>query len=130
MTFTLTHTEFTEDGIFGELTDSAGKLYLVTLEHSYDNLPKLYDGTFTCVKGVHRLHDNIPFEAYEITGVNGHTGILFHIGNYNADSDGCVLLGIDKGDKMITHSAIAFSKFMGLLEGQQTFTLIVKSSVE
>lgn len=128
MTFTLIHNDFTPDGIFGELTCDKGNLTVQTLEHSYDMKPKLYDGTFTCVRGIHRLHDNIPFEAFEIQGVKGHTGVLFHIGNYNADSDGCVLVGMDRSGNMITHSAIAFSKFMGLLDGQSSFTLIVKST--
>lgn len=128
ITLTLTRTDFEEYGIMGELVDNAGKLSLSTLEHSFDNKPKLYDGTFTCVRGVHELHNAVPFETFEITGVRGHTGILIHVGNYNADSDGCVLVGMDRNDEMITHSTIAFSKFMGLLDGQSTFTLIVKST--
>lgn len=126
MTLTLARTDFTPDGIFGELIDDKGKLSLVTLEHSFDGKPKLYDGTFTCVRGVHRLHNNIPFQTFEIKGVKGHTGILFHIGNYNKDSDGCVLVGMERSGKMITHSSIAFSKFMGLLEKESSFTLVVK----
>jgi len=129
MTLTLTRTDFTPDGVFGELVDDKGKISLVTLEHSYDNKPKLYDGIFTCVRGVHRLHNNIPFQTFEITGVKGHTGILFHIGNYNQDSDGCVLVGMECKDKMITHSSIAFSKFTSLLDGLDSFTLVVKSTV-
>jgi hypothetical protein len=131
MTLTLTRKDFREDGIFSELTDDKGNSLAVTLEHSYDSKPKLYDGTFTCVKGIHRLHDNVPFEAFEVTGVTDHTGILFHVGNYNKDSDGCVLLGTDIADsdqgRMVTHSMIAFSKFMAMLENDQTFTLIVSS---
>lgn len=127
ITLTLIRKDFTNDGIFGELIDEKGKLSLATLEHSYDNKPKLYDGVFVCKRGIHRLHDMIPFETFEITGVQGHSNILLHIGNYNKDSDGCVLLGTDRKDKMITHSVIAFSKFMGILDNQQTFTLIVKS---
>lgn len=127
MRFVLTRKDFTPDGIFSELTDDRGKLSLVTLEHSFDNKPKLYDGTFTCVRGIHQLDHGGPFETFEITGVQGHTGILFHIGNYNKDSDGCVLLGMDRNDTMIEHSAIAFSKFIALTEGLQTFTLVVTS---
>lgn len=131
MTLTLTRKDFREDGIFSELTDEKGKSLAITLEHSYDNKPKLYDGTFNCVKGIHRLHNNVPFETFEITGVKGHTGILFHVGNYNDDSDGCVLVGTDVKDpgeiRMVTHSLIAFSKFMGLVEKLSSFTLIVKS---
>lgn len=127
MTFTLTRKDFTPDGIFSELTDDKGKVAFITLEHSFDNKPKLYDGVFTCVRGTHRLHDNIPFSTFEITGVQGHTGILFHVGNYNKDSNGCVLVGMNRQDSMITHSVIAFSKLMSFLESVDTFTLTVKS---
>jgi hypothetical protein len=131
MTYTLIRRVFREDGIFSELFDDKNNSIAVTLEHSYDNKPKVYDGTFTCIKGIHRLHDNIPFDAFEITGVNGHTGILFHVGNYNKDSDGCVLVGTDVQDtdsgRMVTHSMIAFSKFMAGLEGVSSFTLVVTS---
>ena len=127
MTLRLIRKEFSETGIYGELTDDKGKINLCTLEHSYNNEPKLYDGTFTCIRGVHTLHDGIPFETFEIKGVKDHTGILLHKGNYNKDSEGCVLLGMDRDVDMITHSAIAFSKFMGFLDGQNNFTLIVSS---
>lgn len=127
MTLTLTRDEFTADGIFSTLSDDKGKLVLSTLEHSFDNLPKIPDGTFTCMRGTHQLKHGGPFETFEICGVAGHTGLLFHQGDYNADSDGCVLVGMDKEGTMITHSAIAFSKLMGFLDGLQTFTLIVKS---
>ena len=129
MTLTLTRTDFTPDGIFGELVDDKGKLSLVTLEHSYDNETKLPDGTYTCLKGIHKLHDNVPFEAYEVMNVPGHTGILLHVGNYNKDSNGCILLGMERDGIMIKHSMIAFSKFMGLLEKEESFTLIVKGKV-
>lgn len=127
MILTLTRKDFTSEGIFSELTDSTGKLSLYTLEHSYNNKPKLYNGTFNCVRGTHRLHNNIPFITFEITGVAGHTGVLFHIGNYNNDSDGCVLLGMERTGNMVTHSTIAFSKFMALLGNAQSFDLIVTS---
>lgn len=127
MTLTLVRKDFSEDGIYGELHDDKGKLSLVTLEHSYNKKPKLSDGTYTCSRGIHRLHNMIPFDTFEIEGVKGHDDILFHIGNYNKDSEGCVLVGIDRGDKMIKHSAIAFSKLMAHLEKLQNFTLIVKS---
>lgn len=131
MTLYLKRQEFREDGIFSHLEDAKGNFLFVTLEHSFDMKPKVYDGTFTCVRGVHRLHNLVPFETFEITGVSGHTNLLFHVGNYNDDSDGCALVGMetaqsDKG-QMVTHSMIAFSKFMSLLDGQQTFSLVVSS---
>ena len=132
MTLTLNRKEFREDGIFSELIDESGKIIAYTLEHSYNCKPKLYDGEFTCIRGMHRLegmaHD---FETFEITGVSGHTNILFHTGNTNADSAGCVLLGTgvyqdSMGIKELTASRIAFNKFMDLLQGIDSFQLVVQ----
>lgn len=128
MTLYLTRNDFTAVGIFGTIEDDKGKLFLATLEHSFDGKPALSDGTYTCVKGIHRLHNNIPFVAYEIMNVPGHTGVLVHVGNTNADSSGCVLVGIDREHDSIRHSLIAFSKFMGFLNDALNFTLVVKSS--
>lgn len=131
------------DGIFSDLLDEDGTLVAQTLEHAFNAAapgylyqPKLPYGEFKCVRGTHKLHDMVPFWTFEVTGVPGHTGILFHIGNYNADSDGCILLGNhviategpeadSKIVKMITESKKAFAKFMALQEGVDEFTLTV-----
>ena len=63
--------------------------------------------------------------------VKGHYGILFHVGNYNEDSEGCILLGTGFGNtsskgKMITASKQAFKQFMEMLKETDLFTLIVE----
>ncbi len=105
------------DGIFSDLKDESGKVIAVTLEHSYDNKPKIPNGTFTCKRGQHRLHGMTnAFTTFEITGIAGHDNLLFHWGNYNKDSDGCVLVGKSvafvAGSKMITQSRITFDQLM------------------
>ena len=129
---TLRRTAFHEDGIFSdfEFDDAPGR-FCVTLEHSYDCKPKLPAGIYTCVRGTHALHNGIPFETFEITGVAGHKGILFHAGNFNRDSEGCVLIGKDivvdpnSGDEMVTGSKAEFKEFMDRLDGVQSFQLEV-----
>lgn len=128
---------FLHDGIFGELTNEQNVKVASTLEHAYDSgngdgsfKPKLQNGTFTCVKGQHRLeHMKAPFTTFEITGVTGHTNILFHTGNYNEDSNGCVLLGenVQSVGKMhmVVFSKITFTKFMDSLKDVDRFTLTV-----
>lgn len=132
MNLTLNRKAFRDDGIFSELRDTEGNLIAVTLEHSYDKEPKLPLGTFTCKRGPHRLHGMTEdFETFEITGVEGHTDILFHWGNFQKDSEGCVLLGdqIAKngadGCQMILHSRATFARFMELQKGVDTFQLVV-----
>lgn len=131
MTFQLVRRELTEDGIWSDLLDESGKLVAKCAEHSYNSQPKIYNGTFTCIRGAHQLHGMThQFETFEITGVEGHTNILIHMGNWpQIDSDGCVLLGSsiadsDKG-RMVTNSIVTFEKFMELVEGQDSFSLIV-----
>lgn len=127
MNLKLTRTLFSSQGIFGFLSDESGKKLFNTLEHSYGGKTKIPEGSFTCVRGKHRLHGMTHnFETFEVTGVEGHDGLLFHWGNYNSDSQGCVLIGTDLGKNMITKSLQAFAKFMMLQEGIDSFPLIIE----
>lgn len=119
-----------EDGIFSELCDMEGKVLFRTCEHSYNDKPKVYTGTFKCVRGVHQLHTGPKFETFEITGVSGHSNILFHVGNWQHDSEGCVLVGEaiceSRQGRMVTNSRHAFEEFMKLQDGVNEFTLTVE----
>src|SRR6266481_1747921 len=109
----LIRTDKNYNGVFGILQDSDGNNLAVTLEHSYDGIPKIPNGTFTCVRGSHRLHGMTnDFITFEITGVPDHINILFHWGNYNKDSEGCVLLGKARVGDTITMSRLTFESFM------------------
>jgi hypothetical protein len=132
----LIRTEFREDGIFGHLLDDKGQSIAMTLEHAYQQpdgswAPKIYDGQFICVRGPHRLNGmTADFETFEITGVKGHEGLLFHAGNFDKDSSGCILLGEDivtqaDGSEMVTNSRATFAKFMNGLDGVTEFLLTV-----
>lgn len=128
MDLVLTRKRATEAGIFGVLSTSCGGWSCVTLEHAYptDNgyAPKIPPGSYTCVFGPHMLHSG-PIDTFEITGVPGHSGVLFHYGNTNTDSDGCVLLGrYDAGD-CILKSREAFEEFLRQQSGLTTFQLQV-----
>lgn len=128
MDLVLRHYSKREAGIFG-IIDTETRFY--TLEHAFpvpDNgyLPTIPNGTYTCVRGKHRLeHMTEDFETFEITGVQGHSKLLFHWGNWNKDSDGCILLGDSLADDMILHSKVAFAHFMALQEGLDSFVLTV-----
>ncbi len=132
----LTRTDFRPDGIFGMLHDDSGKLLSYTLEHSYAQLdgswlPKLNAGQHSCVRGPHRLHNMTQdFETFEITGVPGHSNILFHWGNFDRDSEGCVLLGNaivsqPDGTEMVVNSRHTFAEFLKALTGINQFILTV-----
>lgn len=137
MTLVLTRNKRQMDGVFSTLTDEHGAVLAKTLEHAYgDNFePKLQPGSYGCKRGAHRLHGmTSDFETFEVEGVKGHKGILFHVGNYNADSDGCILLGEKVQNAsvhanttlMITNSKAAFASFMSKVAGSDSFVLIVR----
>ncbi len=130
MNLTLKRNRIDLYGAFGELLDEKNILVCVTLEHAYpvglkDFAPKLPSGIYKCVRGMHCLLGKNPFITFEITGVSGHVGILFHCGNTNNDSEGCVLLGSERGTGCILDSRVAFEKFMALQENVGEFTLTV-----
>lgn len=128
-----------QDGILGELqSDDITSFKCATLEHAYTDeqgswLPKVTEGFYKCVRGLHSLKGSPhPFETFEIVGVSGHKGILFHVGNFNNDSDGCVLLGEriaipEHGTLMIGDSKKTFERFMLVQQGRETFNLTVIS---
>lgn len=138
MTLKLCRTSREQSGVFGTLQSDDGTFSCVTLEHAYPVFDgfasKIPVGTYTCVKGIHRLEGiTDSFETFEITSIPGHSDILYHWGNYNKDSSGCVLLGhavqrADNADiytKMITNSKDTFQKFMSNLQGVDSFILVV-----
>ncbi len=125
MNLVLTRTERCPEGVFGELRDEAGELVCVTLERTFNGLPKLPPGTYLCRRGEHRLKHGPKFITFEITGVDGHFGILFHVANWAHELDGCVAVGTRRGRECVLASRQAFAKFMALQEGVDEFLLVV-----
>lgn len=141
MNLILKRTNKEVDGIFGVLSDESGSTIAVTLEHAYDSGlgNGSYDaktplGDYKCVRGQHQLHGMTkPFTTFEVTNVPGHTNILFHVGNFNEDSEGCILLGRriaprdpPESGNMITSSRNTFNAFMDLQKDLNEFTLTIK----
>ncbi len=142
MNLILTRQRYLKTGIFGKLANADESFKLFTLEHAFGQpdgtfLPILPKGQYACELGLHQL-SNRPdkFFTFEVTNVPGHTGILFHKGNVNGDSIGCILLGngveYDINSDIanvvpigLMHSAIAFAKFISVQGELQSFTLDV-----
>ena len=133
---TLRYLDRGPDGVYGDFTfDGDVKPFMVFGTHSYqqaDNSwsPIVQPGQYECVRGIHALHDGIKFETFEITGVAGHTGILFHKGNFPwSESQGCTLVGQQfteyQGKKMVTNSGATFTAWMTKLADIDEFDLIV-----
>jgi hypothetical protein len=130
----LTRNDSTANGIFGVLSDEDGTELAVTLEHAYDSghgngsfVPKVASGTYLCQR---HAPNRLPYETFELQDVPNFedkpvTGILIHKGNFDKDSDGCILLGTARNGDMITSSAPIFNKFMTSLTGIQEFQLVI-----
>jgi len=82
-------------------------------------------GTYTC-----KQYSSKRFgETYEVCDVPDRTYILFHVGNFpEKDSLGCLLVGssLMKGQPAVSSSKVAMNKFRELLDGTESFTLVVQ----
>lgn len=134
MDLTLHRTQEAWDGVFGQIPE----LKIVTLEHAYAGgngsfHAKVPEGRYECVRGKHTLPNGHELETFEVTGVPGHTGILFHPGNKYQDSHGCFLPGEEivrvGNQRMVTHSRISWHILMEAQEGVDKFLLTVYSPV-
>jgi hypothetical protein len=132
MDLTLTRTDIQAQGVFSVLDGGTSRLY--TCEHAYQDAngawaAKIPNGSYTCVRGAHTLDGKTWFSTFEITGVPGHSGLLFHMGNTEDDSEGCVLLGMGyftlNGMKAVFKSAVGFTAFSTYQTGCDQFTLTV-----
>ena len=138
---TLIRNQRNSTGIFSELDSDDDSFSFVAAEHAYEieNFdpqtstygPKIPDGVYTCQRGMHQLEGMTePFETFEVTGVTGHTNLLFHSGNLpQVDSEGCILLGMNygllNGQPAVLDSKQAFASFMQKQTGVDTFQLTV-----
>ncbi len=140
MNLTLQRSDYLADGILGVLTKDDNDQIAVTLEHAYEigimtegYKPKVAAGVYKCVR---HAPNRLPYETFEVMNVPDFqgqpvTGILIHIGNFNTNSDGCILVGrrFSKGPgavNMVTESALTFDSVMLILKGVDSFQLTVK----
>lgn len=66
-------------------------------------------------------------QGWEVTNVPNRSYIMFHVGNYVRNSDGCLLVGenfsFHNGEFMVTNSVKAFREFMAALSSKDEWTL-------
>jgi len=135
MDLTLTRFKSDLEGVFSYLKDENGNQIAVTCEHAYPTAdghwyPKIPPGEYLCQRGTHQLSVGLPFETFEVTKVPNCWGILFHKGNVDADSEGCILVGTSFGflssEEAVLDSHDAFDKFMEVESGCDQFNLKVE----
>lgn len=130
MEMTLKRVLFTDDGTQGVLI-SDGRLRFLTMEPEWkDNVRGIScipEGSYLCKRVDTPKHGN----TFEVLQVPGRDSILIHSGNTEADTEGCILLGMEAGEidgkRAVLRSKEAFGKFFELTNDKQTFMLNVKN---
>ena len=116
-------------GIIGVLMIDK-KIFCYTLEPPYrKNTTKdsaIPIGTYIC--GVYSSQKYSS--TFEIMNVTGRSFILFHTGNTDADTLGCIILGETVGylgkKRAVLSSRKIFKKFMNIMKNQKEFKLTIK----
>ena len=72
---------------------------------------------------------HIGYQLFQLANVPDRVGIDIHIGNTPKDTEGCILLGNERGqvggEDAVLQSKAAFTAFMAHMEGIDRFTLVV-----
>ena len=118
--------EETSQGALGVMV-LFGVIFCFTLEPDSNDPEKfiVQAGEYRC----RRFHGVKWRNTFEII-VPGHTAILFHAGNVEADTDACVLLGSTtgklKGDRAVLNSGATFKAFLNLTQQHAEFELLIE----
>lgn len=115
-------------GIAGVMINPDGYIpFCVTMELPWmSNKPFIScipSGIYICERKESPKHGS----TFEIKDVFNRTDILFHKGNFDDDTKGCIVLGESfdhmRGEPAIMRSMTAFSEFMFILERENEFRL-------
>ena len=118
-----------EDATFGVLINGDTP-FAVTLEPSWEDNRKgiscIPSGPYSCK----RVKSPRFGDTFEILDVEGRTHILFHKGNSERNTQGCVLIAEEfgrlNGKAAVLASGRGFTEFMSILQGIDEFDLIIE----
>jgi len=121
---------FTEYGTFGVLLNN-GIPFVLTLERPWldnrEDVSCIPEGVYTCTRYSSAKYP----DTFQVLNVPDRTGILFHKGNLDDHSKGCILIGemFDpyKDEPAILSSAKGFKEFMEILKDRQSFELQIQN---
>ena len=124
---------FIPDGTFGILFDFDDSIICLTLEREWRNNERniscIPRGKYVCK----RIKSSKFGVTFEILNVPGRSHILFHTGNIEDDTHGCILTGkkirMLKNKVAVLLSRIAFKRFIRLLNPDDYFELEVKDGI-
>ncbi|MBG7617459.1 MAG: hypothetical protein IZT57_03725 [Chloroflexi bacterium] len=125
---TIKRLETGSQGTFGALIHNHMP-FALTLERQWldnaSNVSCIPEGEYLCK----RVNSPRFGDTFEVSDVSGRSHILFHKGNLDDDSHGCILVGESFGrlgsDSGILGSKGGYSEFMHLLKGEDSFSLTI-----
>lgn len=128
---TLIRIAYTKDGTFGTLLDE-GIPFALTIEREWEDnkedISCIPTGEYLC----RRVQSPKFGDTFEITDVENRTHILFHWGNTEDDTEGCVCVGEQfesyKGKAAVLSSKKGFKEFKQRTSGLNSFMLIIKNA--
>ena len=114
-----------EYGTFGTLLINS-KIFCVTLEPPDElnetDISSIPAGQYMCYR---YSSDRYP-DTFQVMNVPNRYKILFHAGNFNEDTEGCILLGVIKAARAVLNSGETFKQFMEIMLGIDKFHLTIK----
>jgi len=116
------------DGVYGKLWIDE-KYFCETLSPDKDDKERFFipSGEYVCK----RFHGNHWKNTFEVI-VKGHQGLLFHILNWESQSEGCVGLGFQRtvlnNKRALSQSKNAFNKFLELTKDVDEFNLTIEDT--
>lgn len=128
MNIKIVRLEQTNQGALGVMVVD-GIIFCFTLEPDKDEKGKLYipQGAYYCK----RFHGEKWPNTFEIV-VPEHYAVLFHSGNTEADTQGCILLGATtgklKGNRAVLNSGVTFQSFLDLTKNVDKFNLTIQDN--
>ena len=131
MNASIVRLEQSEQGALGALLFD-GVIFCLTLQPDSNDPNRFHipAGDYIC----RRFHGTKWPDTFEIVrpcsnGVDGHKYLLFHAGNAEVDSEGCVLLGSSvfklKGFRAVSNSGLTFKLFLDHTKNVNEFPLKV-----
>jgi hypothetical protein len=131
--------------VFGDLNRTFGVLmqkdgpFCVTLERGWlDNargVSCIPVGSYTCLRcnssPDYGYADSPHFgDTFQVWKVPGRQNILWHKGNVDDDTHGCIIVGESfgwlSGERAVLSSGAAFKEFLDLLKAEDSFSLDIR----
>lgn len=128
-----------DDGTFGVMTDERGWPLFVTFEetwrHNERNVSCVPEGTYVVERALTPKHG----DTWRLRDVQGRDNVLIHVINTEADTEGCIGLGVEFGSMQakddqsgqvewqpaILRSREAIDRFNAMMRDEREFVLVI-----